>query len=144
MERTVGRILGLDLGRKGIGVAVSDELGYTAQPVLKIERKSYAEDVQCVSELVRQYAAVKIVVGLPLKMDGTYGTQARLVSSFVERLRAVIKVPVVMWDERFSTTAVTRVLLEADVSRKKRKKCVDKMAAAFILQGYLNHEADRG
>jgi|YNPNPStandDraft_1061719.scaffolds.fasta_scaffold15630_1 putative Holliday junction resolvase len=143
MERRQGRILGLDFGSKGIGVAVSDEFGWTAQPVEKIERKSLREDVRCVSELVARYGAVKIVVGLPLRMDGTLGSQARLVISFVEKLKAVLPVPVVMWDERFSTSAVTRVLLEADLSRSKRKRYVDKMAAAFILQGYLNHKDDR-
>jgi len=135
-----GRILGLDFGSKVIGVAVSDELGWTAQPLETIRRRSIAEDVRRLSDLVQKYGIVMIVIGLPLNMNGTLGSQARLVLDFAESLREAIHLPVVTWDERLSTIGVTRVLLDADVSRTKRKRVVDKLAAAFILQGYLNQK----
>jgi putative Holliday junction resolvase len=138
MDEQSGRILGLDFGAKGIGVAVSDEFGWTAQPVGRIQRGSVEEDMISLSNLVKTYGIVKVVVGLPRNMDGSLGSQARLVLAFVDKLRETIHLPVVTWDERLSTIAVTRVLLDADLSRKKRKRHVDKMAAAFILQGYLD------
>jgi putative Holliday junction resolvase len=142
MDERQGRILGLDIGGKGIGVAVSDEFRWTAQPVGTIIRRSLAEDLNCLSDLVQKYKIVKVVVGLPRNMDGTLGSQARQVLEFIDRLSAEIHLPIVTWDERLSTVAVTRVLIDADLSRKKRKMHVDKMAAAFILQGYLDHKGN--
>lgn len=132
------RILGLDLGKKTIGVAVSDEAGLTAQPVTTVKRKSYRADIEEVTRLAGEYSASRIVVGLPRNMDGTLGESAAMVTDFIKKLEAATSVPVVTWDERLSTAAVTKVLIEGDVSRGKRKKVVDKLAAAYILQGYLD------
>ncbi len=132
------RIVGLDLGKKRIGVAVSDGLGITAQPVCTIKRKSYNADIEAILAVVAEYAAERIVVGLPVNMDGTQGASCEFVLDFVERIRQRTDIEVVTWDERLSTAAVTRVLIEGDVSREGRKEVVDKLAAAYILQGYLD------
>ena len=132
------KILGLDFGGKNIGVAISDELGLTAQPIETIKRKSLKEDLRYISNLVKKHQIIKIVVGLPRNMNGSLGNQARKVLTFAERLQKELDLPVITWDERLSTVAVTRVLIDADISRKKRKRLVDKLAAAYILQGYLD------
>ncbi|MEW6443565.1 MAG: Holliday junction resolvase RuvX [bacterium] len=132
--------MALDLGEKTIGVAVSDDLGWTAQPLTTLKRKSPREDVDEIVLLVEEHRVDQLVVGLPVNMDGTMGHQARRVLSFVESMKQRLKVPVITWDERLSTVAVERVLLEADVSRRKRKQHIDKLAAAYILQGYLDSQ----
>jgi len=135
------RILGLDVGDVRIGVAVSDPLKIIARGLDFIKRTTVKEDVEAIRELVDEHEAEEIVVGLPKMMSGEIGIQAQKVQDFAESLRAVIEIPIVMWDERLSTVAATRVLIEADMSRKKRKKVVDKVAAALILQGYLDSRA---
>lgn len=132
------RILGLDLGTRTIGVAVSDEMNLTAQPVRTIRRKGITRDLEEISSLIEEYSAGTIVVGLPVNMDGSMGARSAQVLAFVEKLRERTSLPVKTWDERLSTVAVTRVLIEGDVSRKRRKEVVDKMAASYILQGYLD------
>ncbi|MFQ5464392.1 MAG: Holliday junction resolvase RuvX [Thermodesulfobacteriota bacterium] len=138
------RILGLDLGKKTIGVAVSDEAGLTALPVRTIKRTNYRADIEEISRLVAEYEAGEIVVGLPVKMDGTFGDMAVMVLKFIEKLKEKTELSVRTWDERLSTVAVTRVLLEGDVSRARRKEVVDKLAAAYILQGYLDSRSRGG
>ena len=133
------RILGLDLGSKTIGVAISDELGITAQGLKTIRRSSREEDLKEISAMVTQYDVNRIVVGLPKNMDGTLGKQAESVMNWIKILEERVSVPVATWDERLSTVGATRVLLEADLSRQKRKKVIDKLAAVLILQGYLDH-----
>ena len=133
------RILGLDLGSKTIGVAISDELGITAQGLKTIRRSSREEDLKEISAMVTQYDVNRIVVGLPKNMDGTLGKQAESVMNWIKILEERVSVPVATWDERLSTVGATRVLLEADISRQKRKKVIDKLAAVLILQGYLDH-----
>jgi len=133
------RILGLDVGDKRIGVAVSDEMGWTAQPVKVIQRQARAQDLKAVAQLVKSYQAQKVVVGLPRNMNGSLGPQAGKAQDFGQDLAGLIGAEVVFWDERLSTVAAERVLLAADLSRAKRKKVVDKVAAGFILQGYLDH-----
>ncbi len=129
--------MGLDIGTRTIGVAISDELGITAQGLKTLRRKSMEEDLKEIATIIRQFEIDKIVVGLPKKMDGSLGTQAEIVFQWIEVLKDKIHVPVVTWDERLSTVGASKVLLEADLSRKKRKKVIDKVAAVLILQGYL-------
>ncbi len=130
--------MGLDVGSHTIGVAVSDELGITAQGVKTIRRKSKDEDSKEIIKIIDQFDIGKIVVGLPKNMDGTLGKQAEMVFQWIKTLKEKIHFPVVTWDERFSTIEASKVLLEADLSRKKRKKVIDKLAAVLILQGYIN------
>ena len=140
------RTMGLDIGSHTIGVAVSDELGITAQGLKTLRRKTKEEDLKEIVTLVHQYGINKIVVGLPKNMNGTLGKQAEIVLQWIKTLNEKIQVPIVTWDERLSTVGASKVLLEADVSRKKRKKVIDKLAAVLILQGFLdqsrsiNHE----
>ena len=132
------RALALDVGDKTIGIAVSDLLGITAQGVETIRRTSNKNDLNRLGELVTQYSAEIFVIGLPKNMDGTEGTRCELVKKFAAKLNASFpNVKQIFWDERLSTVAATRSLIEADLSRKKRKKVIDKMAAVYILQGWL-------
>lgn len=132
------RKLGLDIGKKTIGVAISDEGAITAQPFDTIRRSSLSKDLDDVAALAATHEVDTIVAGLPLNMDGTDSAQTVFVRKFVELLRQRTAVDVVTWDERLSTMAVERILIEGDLSRGRRKEVVDKMAASYILQGYLD------
>ena len=133
------RALALDIGDKTIGVAASDLLGITAQGVETIRRTSNRDDLKRLGELVLQYEATTFVIGLPKNMDGTEGTRCELVRKFATKLSAAFpEVNQIFWDERLSTVAATKNLIAADLSRKKRKKVIDKMAAVYILQGWLD------
>ena len=137
--------MGLDVGDKTIGIALSDELGLTAQPFKTLKRKGDAEALRAIRHIVDERGISAVIVGLPKNMDGTIGRQARRVMVFAERIEAKLDVPVIHWDERLSTVAAERILIQADVSRAKRKEHVDKLAAAVILQGYLDSDdATRG
>lgn len=133
------RILGIDFGTKTIGLAVSDEIGLIGQPIGTIEHKGLQHDLQEVQAKIREYKIQKIVVGLPKNMDGSIGKSALQVLDFVENLKQAFNIPVDTWDERLSTVEAERVLLDADMSRRKRKKVIDKVAASIILQGYLDY-----
>jgi putative Holliday junction resolvase len=136
-----GALLGLDLGTRTIGIAVSDVRRMIASPVAVIRRSKLSADL---GELRRHLAALKpvaIVLGLPVNMDGSEGPRAQSTRAFARHLADAFPLPVVFWDERLSTAAVTRALLEADASRKRRGEVVDKMAAAYILQGALDRLA---
>lgn len=132
------RIMGLDLGDKTIGVAMSDPFGITAQGIGVIRRAGKAKDKVELERLIREYEVDEVVLGYPKNMNGTLGDRARLTETFAEELRTDYALPVRLWDERLSTIGAQRALLEADLSRAKRKKVIDKMAAVFILQGYLD------
>ena len=132
------RIMGLDIGTHTIGVAISDELGITAQGLKTLKRKSMEEDLKEIAMIIHQFEIEKIVVGLPKNMNGTLGTQAEIVLKWIKALIDKIHVQVVTWDERLSTVGASKILLEADLSRRKRKKVIDKLAAVLILQGYLD------
>ncbi len=132
------RIMCLDMGTKTIGIAVSDELGITAQPLKTLARKTEEEDIDALKRLTGELKVTEVVVGLPKKTDGSLGQAAVLVMDFAEKLRSAIPQPIHTWDERFSTVAVTRTLLEGDASRAKRKKVINHLAAAYILQGFLD------
>lgn len=132
------RILGLDYGRKRIGVAVSDELGITAQGVAVIERKNKRKDIEAINHYVQTYGVEKIVIGYPLRLDGTAGLQCEEVDRFILGLESGIAVPIIRWDETLTTKDAEEVLRAASVKAKKRKAVVDKIAAGMILQGYLD------
>lgn len=133
------RILALDVGDKTIGVAVCDELKLTAQGVEVVRRTTPAKDFGRLSELVAMYEVGLIVVGLPKNMNGSIGPRGELVQEFANSLKqAIPQVNIVFWDERLSTVAAQKSLIAADVSRAKRRQVIDKMAAVFILQGYLD------
>ena len=133
------QILALDVGDRTIGVAASDALMLTAQGVETIRRKSLEKDFNRLTELMQQYKTDILVIGLPKNMDGTEGERCEIVRSFANELQAVIQgTKIIFWDERLSTVAAAKSLIAADVSRAKRKKVIDKMAAVFILQGYLD------
>ncbi|GAB4511691.1 MAG: Holliday junction resolvase RuvX [Haliangiales bacterium] len=138
------RALGLDVGMKTIGVAIGDELGLAAHPLETIARAGAAADVARVAALVAEREVSTVVVGLPLELSGQEGRRVRRVRAFTAQLAAQLgaDVPIREWDERFSTAAVERVLIDADVSRRRRKAVVDKQAAAFILQGWLDAQRD--
>jgi putative holliday junction resolvase len=132
------RIMGLDVGDKTIGVAISDELGWTAQGIETVRRESKKKDFSRLDELIKQYNIEEIVVGLPKNMNGSIGPRGEICKAFADSLRARANLPVHMWDERLTTVAAERMLVSADVSRKKRKQVIDKMAAVMILQNYLD------
>jgi putative Holliday junction resolvase len=135
------RILGLDVGDKTLGVAVSDELGLTAQGVTVRRRSSLADDLAFLRQMHALYEVEAIVVGLPKNMNGSLGPQAQKTLAFMERIRQACPVPVIAWDERLTTQAAERALLEANASRRRRKAVRDRLAAQFILQSYLEWRA---
>lgn len=132
------RKLGLDVGEKTIGVAVSDPLGFTAQGISTIRRKKLEDDINEILTYCKQYDVDTIVVGLPKNMNGTVGPQGEKMIEFSEILKNLSGLKVEMWDERLTTVAAHRAMIEADLSRAKRKQIVDKIAATYILQGYLD------
>lgn len=134
------RIMGLDVGEKNIGVAVSDPLGLTAQGLEVIPRDQQGGKLlERLNKLVREYQVERIVVGLPRNMNGSLGKQGLKVLDFARWLESALGLPVETWDERLSTLGAEKILLAADVSRARRKKVIDKLAAAVILQGYLDY-----
>ncbi len=137
------RILALDVGDKYIGVAVSDELGITAQGVDVINRQGIIRDISRIRELIDSNSASSIVIGLPRKMDNSLGIQAEKVMDFVESVKKEIKTPVILWDERLTTAQAQKVLINAGVRRKKRKSVIDKLAAQLILQNYLDFHSKK-
>lgn len=132
------RILGLDIGDKRIGIAVSDKLGHTAQGLSVMKRKDRAGDLKHIQQLTEELGVDEVIVGIPLKMDGTKGSQAQKVIDFAQEMQKKLKLPVRLWDERLTSKAANKTLVSADVGRKLRKKVVDKVAAALILQSYLD------
>lgn len=132
------RIMGLDVGSKTIGVAMSDPFGWTAQGLEVIRRRSIEKDLSRLAEIIEQYEVQQAVVGLPKNMNGSIGPQAETVLEFVQIFQDRFLLPVDMWDERLTTVAARKMLIEADVSRAKRKQVIDKIAAVMILQGFLD------
>lgn len=135
------RIMGLDLGTKTIGVAVSDETGFIARGIETIHRRSLEKDLERLAELVQAEDAGAFVLGYPKNMNGTVGERAKASEAFAEILKERFpSLPVTLWDERLSTVAAEKVLIQADLQRKKRKKIIDMMAAVVILQNYLDSQ----
>jgi putative Holliday junction resolvase len=131
------RLLGLDVGSKTIGMALSDVTRSVATPYDTIRRGKFTADAKTIREVVEKNQVGALVIGLPLNLDGSEGPRAQSTRAFARNLAAHVEVPMVFWDERLSTAAVERHLIEADVSRKRRAELVDRMAAAYILQGAL-------
>ena len=139
------RMLSLDVGDKTIGLALSDPLGLTAQGLETIRRSNIKNDLQKLGDFVSRYDVEVLVIGLPKHMSGIEGERCQIVRDFADKVRAKLPaVEIIFWDERLSTVAAERSLLEADLSRAKRKKVIDKMAAVYILQGYLDSIALKG
>ena len=134
------RALGLDIGEKRIGVALSDPRGILATALTVLETRSEDDTLKRIAALAREHDVEQIVVGMPFSLDGSLGPQARRIQSFIETLSKRTEIPVVTWDERFSTFDAERVLVEAGVKREKRKKHLDSVAAAIVLQGYLDRQ----
>ncbi|WP_028783303.1 Holliday junction resolvase RuvX [Thalassobacillus devorans] len=134
------KTMGLDVGEKTIGVAVSDGLGWTAQGIttLKWTEPDFGTANEALEKLIKEHDISRMVIGLPKNMNGTVGPRGEASKDFGRKVEEVFQIPVVFWDERLTTMAAERVLLTADVSRKKRKKVIDKMAASIILQSYLD------
>ncbi len=131
------RAMGLDVGDRTIGVAVSDLLMITAQGVTTVKRTNIKNDINELKKIIDEYKVTKIVAGLPKMLDGTVGIQGEKVLSFLEKLKNHIDLPVELEDERFTTSISERMLIDADVKRKKRKEVIDKLAAVHILSGYM-------
>ncbi len=138
-ERREVRILALDVGSKRIGLAVSDPLGITAQGLEVLICKNPQADLERLVEVARQWGVQRIVVGLPRHMDGRLGSSAPQILELVEVLQKTLGVEVVTWEERLTTVEAEKVLIQADVSRKRRRQVVDQLAAVLILQNYLDH-----
>jgi putative Holliday junction resolvase len=139
---TGGRLIGLDIGERRIGIAVSDEMNVVAFPDSTIERQNLEDDLRVLCELARAKHAERFIVGLPIRLDGSHGEQARRAEEFARKLAERAHIPVEMSDERFSTKEAERYLIASDVKRKRRRKILDKMAAQIILQSYM--ETHRG
>lgn len=137
------RILCLDVGEKRIGVAISDELGITAQGLGTVERKqnNKDEDIEEIRKIVERYNVDKIILGLPKNMDGTLGQSGKMVEDYAKKLQSRLNIDLGFWDERLSTVSAERVLIDADISRKKRKSVIDKLSAVIILQSYLDYNS---
>lgn len=133
-----GALVGLDLGTKTIGVAVSDALRTVATPFETLRRRKFRDDAARLLEIASGRGAVGFVLGLPVNMDGTEGPRAQSTRAFARNLSALSPLPIALWDERLSTVAAERALLEADTSRKRRAEVIDSVAAAYILQGMLD------
>ncbi|HEY4904268.1 MAG TPA: Holliday junction resolvase RuvX [Candidatus Sulfotelmatobacter sp.] len=138
-EAVSGRILGLDVGARRIGMAVSDPLGITAQGIETLQRKNKRTDLAALQSVIRKYGVIEIVVGLPLRMSGAEGIQSEKMQVFAEDLRKRCGLPVHLWDERLTSAEANRLLRETDISIEKRGKAVDRMAAVLILQGWMEH-----
>lgn len=134
------RIMGLDVGSKTVGVAISDAFGWTAQGIETVKINEAIEEfgLARLGELISQYEVSEIVVGYPKNMNNSIGPRAEASERFAALLKEAYAIPVVLWDERLTTAAAEKMLISADVSRKNRKKVIDKMAAVMILQGYLD------
>ena len=133
-----GRIMGLDLGTKTIGVAISDGMRYSATPLETIKRTKFTADAIRLDQLIAENAIVAVILGLPLNMDGSEGPRVQSTRAFARSLAQRITLPIAFWDERLSTSAVTRMMIQADMRRDRRAEVVDKLAASYILQGALD------
>jgi len=136
---SVERCLGVDLGEKRIGISLSDALGWTAGPLAALVRVGWKKDLAALRSLILEHEVGRVVVGLPINMDGSTGEMARRTQEFVDRFRLTVSIPVETWDERLTTVQAERILLEADLRRDKRRQVIDSMAACLILQGYLDY-----
>lgn len=137
------RILGLDVGSKTIGVAISDPFGWTAQGITTIKRTKKENDILEIQKICDEYKVEEIVIGLPKNMNGSIGDSGNRVMEFSELIKENLNIKIELWDERLTTVAAHKAMIEADLSRQKRKKIVDKIAAIYILQGYLDRLSNK-
>jgi putative Holliday junction resolvase len=133
-----GRVMSLDVGDTTIGLAMSDLLRSIASPLLTIERSKFTKDVATLKELIGKYQICGLLIGYPVNMDGSHGPRTQSTRTFVSNLGKQVNLPMVLWDERMTTMAVERAMLEADLSRQRRAQLVDKLAASYMLQGFLD------
>jgi putative Holliday junction resolvase len=140
LEADYLRILAIDYGNKRVGIAVSDALGWTAQPLATLQMHGHQKLLAEIKEYIEKYDVEVIVVGMPYNMDGTRGKRAEITQAFINFLNNNLELPIKLQDERLTTSQAKNILLEADVSRKGRKKVIDKLAASLILQSYLNQQ----
>jgi len=133
----IKRILALDIGTQRIGLAITDELGLIAHPLTVIKRKNDTQALQEIKKIIKEQKVKKIVVGMPYNFQGEIGTMGKKVMAFIEKLKTITDVPLIFWDESFTTTEAETVLIKADLSRRRRKKVVDKLAATLILESFL-------
>lgn len=138
LKNNKNRLMGLDVGTKTIGLALSDITWTIATPLQTLERKKFQQDVQVLEALINKHQVSGLILGFPKNMDGSEGPRCQSIKQFSHNLLTKLNIPIGLWDERLSTVAVTRALLEADMSRKRRQEVVDKMAASYILQGVLD------
>lgn len=139
------RVLGLDVGSRRIGIAISDPLGITAQGLETLHRQNKRLDFEKLEKVIRDYGVTQIVVGLPLRMSGLEGTQAEKMQLFAEELRKRFQLPVHLWDERLTSAQANRLLRETEMSIKRRGEVVDQMAAVLILQSFMDSRgSDQG
>jgi putative Holliday junction resolvase len=138
-----GKIMGLDLGTKTIGVAISDGMRYSATPLETIKRTKFTQDAERIIQLISENQVVALLLGLPLNMDGSEGPRVQSTRAFARNLAPKVNLPIAFWDERLSTSAVTRMMIEADMRRDRRAEVVDKLAASYILQGALDRLRSR-
>ena len=132
------RILGLDVGTKRIGVAISDPLGFSAQPLTTIIRESKKKDMAAIEAILLEYDIKKVIVGMPKNMNGTVGPSGEMAMQVGEKIRNKFKIEIIYIDERLSSVSAERILIEADIRREDRKNMIDKVAASYILQTYLD------
>lgn len=137
------RVLGLDVGSKRIGIAVSDPLGVTAQGLATLQRQNKRLDFEKLETLAREYSVAEVVVGFPLRMSGAEGTQAKKMRRFADELHARLHIPVHLWDERLTSAEANRLLRETDMSIQRRGQVVDQMAAVLILQSWMDGRSSR-
>ena len=136
--RPGARLLGLDVGAKTVGLALSDTTRTVASPYATLRRTRFAADARTLAEIIAREGVGGLILGLPINMDGSEGRRCQSVRAFAANLAEHVEIPAAFWDERLSTAAVTRTLIEADTSRRRRRQLVDKLAAAYILQGALD------
>jgi putative holliday junction resolvase len=139
LSQRSGRVMGLDVGSRRIGIAVSDPLGITAQGLETLQRRNKRTDLAALEQVIREYSVKEIVIGLPLRMSGAEGTQSEKMQVFAEELRKKFRLPVHLWDERLTSAEANRLLRETELSIEKRAKAVDRMAAILILQSWMEN-----
>jgi len=133
-----GRTLALDYGDRRIGIALSDPMGLTARPLMTMTRTTWTRDLDRIRAIIHEHDVRRIVVGLPLDMNGGRGARARITEAFIEKIRGATGLPVVPWDERLTTVQAERILISGDVSRVRRRRVIDQVAAVIVLQAYLD------
>lgn len=135
-----GRTLAFDYGDRRIGIALSDPMGMAARPLMTLTRTTWARDLERIHDIIREHEVRRIVVGMPLDMNGSRGTRARVTEAFIERIKGATRLPVIPWDERLTTVQAERILISGAVRRARRRQVIDQVAAVIVLQAYLDSQ----